>query len=814
MHGSLAQKAVSILLAQILIASASVSALQPSQQRSSQSAQPSGEQGRPRRVTPQWTTPPSTSIVEDPSSRSVEAPRTSVRQSSHAVSGGAEPMIRVALATDVRVATISSSGRLLRSTSTSTPLVALQASNLRLEPRLLSPTASPKLPSYLIKIEGAISRAEAEEKAREIRGNVAHETQVVFEPETKTWGVMVTAGSTPQEAEELRARLEDSGFDATVLAPQVADKTAQQPAEKRGVVLAARTSMPSREVVAFASGARILNSSAPVQFASAEDNAPVRFNDRPYRGRIEAFTNLRGNLTIVNVVGLEDYVRGVVANELSPTGYPSLEALKAQAIAARTYAVRNRGQFSAQGFDLLPTTRSQVYRGLASEHPFSTRAVEETRGIVATYHGEPINALYTSTCGGRTENSENIFREAAPYLRSHECGVEGVSAFSTFTIRTNRETAIVQEESHLPLLRDLALLSVHSFSGFPRRISDAWLKAPASSTEVRGWLATAARITRQPVPPTGEDVNRPPAFASALVLAVFGESRADILLNQADIDYFLAVRDAQEIPTVNRADVALLLRDGHLALYPDATIRAREPLSRGRVLRTFARILEAREVFKLQKSNARPATQSALVVRPARGKDQTLQVAKNAFLFRKIGEHLYPVQAVAVVGGEGLSFHLDSQGEIDYLEVQPASRGGSAERFSPFTNWSTELSLAQVRARLARSGRGIGSINDLRIARRGASRRVIDLEIIGSNGNANILGGRIRSVLGLREQLFVIDRKYDAEGQITSFVFTGRGWGHGVGMCQVGAYGLARHGLTYDQILKNYYRDIELTKMY
>src|ERR1051326_8651020 len=62
-------------------------------------------------------------------------------------------------------------------------------------------------------------------------------------------------------------------------------------------------------------------------------NAPVRFNDKPYRGRIEVFANRRGSLTVVNVIGLEDYVRGVVPNELS---YPALEALKAQAVAART----------------------------------------------------------------------------------------------------------------------------------------------------------------------------------------------------------------------------------------------------------------------------------------------------------------------------------------------------------------------------------------------------------------------------------------------------------------------------------------------
>jgi stage II sporulation protein D len=77
-----------------------------------------------------------------------------------------------------------------------------------------------------------------------------------------------------------------------------------------------------------------------------------------------------------------------------------------------------------------------------------------------------------------------------------------------------------------------------------------------------------------------------------------------------------------------------------------------------------------------------------------------------------------------------------------------------------------------------------------------------------------VRGGRIRSALGLREQLFVIERKTDESGRVTGFAFLGRGWGHGVGMCQVGAYGLARQGFTHEQILKAYYTGIDLTKMY
>jgi len=202
------------------------------------------------------------------------------------------------------------------------------------------------------------------------------------------------------------------------------------------------------------------------------------------------------------------------------------------------------------------------------------------------------------------------------------------------------------------------------------------------------------------------------------------------------------------------------------------------------------------------------------MLRSSKGKDQPIRVNPDAFLFRYLGERAYPVSSVALVGGESVVYHLAANGQIDFLEVRPAANGAAADRFSPFANWTRGLSLGQVQARLARRAKGIGQIVDLRVASRGASHRVTDLEIVGTNGTAHVLGGRIRSALGLREQLFVIDREYDDEGRVTEFIFIGRGWGHGVGMCQVGAYGLAKQGFSAEQILKAYYSGIELTRMY
>ncbi|HWF89724.1 MAG TPA: SpoIID/LytB domain-containing protein, partial [Pyrinomonadaceae bacterium] len=387
---------------------------------------------RPRRTQPVWTPPSAnTPIISGPTLTTTTGP---------------EPKIRVALNTDARSAVISTTGHLMNASGGGTTLLALDTSRVRVDPRLLSPLpAASEDGGFRVLVGGAATREEAEENEKQIQKITGEDAHAAYDTETQTWGMFVGGKLSREEAEEFRARLETEGIDATIEGKQPPAVAQQTTATNNSPVrlTAARPAGPSREVVASGTAGRLFSSSAPVSFASDDEtNAPVRYNDRPYRGRIEVFTNLRGSLTVVNELGLEDYVRGVVANELSPGGYPAIEALKAQAIAARTYALKNRGQFMAQGFDLLPTTRSQVYRGLTSENPLSTRAVDETRGVIATYNGEPINALYTSTCGGRTEDSEKIFNEAIPYLRAHECAGE---SFDRFVIRTSREPAALQD---------------------------------------------------------------------------------------------------------------------------------------------------------------------------------------------------------------------------------------------------------------------------------------------------------------------------------------------------------------------------------
>lgn len=137
-----------------------------------------------------------------------------------------------------------------------------------------------------------------------------------------------------------------------------------------------------------------------------------------YRGRLSV-TGGRTGLTVINSLGIEQYLEGVVGAELGRREAADAEALAAQAIVSRTFAIRNLGKRASTGFDLLPSVVDQVYGGIASEYPLSRDAVRRTAGQVLTWQGVPIDAFFFSTCAGRTAQGTEVFAGAGrPYLTS------------------------------------------------------------------------------------------------------------------------------------------------------------------------------------------------------------------------------------------------------------------------------------------------------------------------------------------------------------------------------------------------------------
>ena len=157
-----------------------------------------------------------------------------------------------------------------------------------------------------------------------------------------------------------------------------------------------------------------------LRLAPTSPATTLTFGTRQYRGRILLRRDARG-LTVINQLGVESYLAGVLSAEMGRRDSSDIEAIKAQAVISRTFALKNRGKRRADGFDLNATVADQVYGGVTTETPLAWWAVRSTTGQVLTWQGGLIDAFFSSTCGGRTAEGTEVYVGAdRPYLRSIE----------------------------------------------------------------------------------------------------------------------------------------------------------------------------------------------------------------------------------------------------------------------------------------------------------------------------------------------------------------------------------------------------------
>ena len=154
-----------------------------------------------------------------------------------------------------------------------------------------------------------------------------------------------------------------------------------------------------------------------VRLISEKSGSYLRAGGRRYRDNI-IITSKNGKLTVVNELGLEDYLYGILPREVSPA-WP-METLKAQAVVSRTYVLRNLRKHGKDGFDVCTKTHCQVYGGVESENKITNAAVEATRGEVLVYKGVLAQSLFHASCGGHTENPNYVWvwnNSCPKYLR-------------------------------------------------------------------------------------------------------------------------------------------------------------------------------------------------------------------------------------------------------------------------------------------------------------------------------------------------------------------------------------------------------------
>jgi stage II sporulation protein D len=509
----------------------------------------------------------------------------------------------------------------------------------------------------------------------------------------------------------------------------------------------------------------------------SENGEGIRFQGTRYRGRLLVYLNDRGRLNVINEVALEDYLRGVVPREMGPEVYDSLEALKAQSVAARTYTLRNLGEFSQEGYDICATPRCQVYAGMDVEHPLTDQAIAETAGQVLSYNGELVDSLYSSTCGGHTENVEVIFPlKHEPYLRGVACLEAGVDRLAG---RLSRGVPFPGS-----LMQEL----------LPPAGLDETPEVLAARLEHLALLAGLPVPTDQLASLERRELQR--FIGSIFDLAV----EAQLFVAREDFPYLLDHPPAEWDERDLRL-AAFLVKSGLLA--GDLS----QPLTEQEIEETLFRLAIYLRVLEEVGGRYQGLTGGRLQVRTG-GKTRSLPLTTDLTTFRRSGNQ-FVASPLALVAGDRLTLYTRDE-KLLAVTHQVDPDGVAFDRTSNMSSWTrfrTDKELADlVNTRFP----GLGFSN-LVILSRGVSGRVGRISLVGADGReVEVEGLAVRWTLDLPDTLFTAKRLTPPSGA-AGWLFTGRGWGHGVGLCQVGAYGMGLRGHSYRDILEHFYTGVEIS---
>jgi len=486
---------------------------------------------------------------------------------------------------------------------------------------------------------------------------------------------------------------------------------------------------------------------------------PTAVGGRTYRGRFRIRIG-EGGVLLINELGMENYLRGVVPVEMGPYQFPELEALKAQSVAARTYAVAHLGDHDDEGWDICATPACQAYHGAGAEHSLSDRAIRETAGLIALYDDEPIDAMYTSTCGGHTEDASELFSgRGSPYLVGVACAWD--------------RPILLQGEGRAAGIGDL----------------------PA----MRRWLARRALSLGETN--EGDPVEILPAVAKLCGGELLPLPAEPELAEWIDA-LFAAGGFDETSPLVAGEGAGRLVQ---LADLFDVPLRPTTPGTwrDGWQLEAVSAALELRGVILSDQGEVVPHPEGAAIY-PRRA-DRSEVLPQPLPLVWRWGSDHGGASALRVLPGTAAERYRLGE-EILALVVVQSGGGGDADRRSAWSSWRREKSWTELERSL-----GEPDLERIEVVRRGRSGRVVTLAVIDREGNRRLVKGfDVRRALDLPETLFEMHLRTDADGERT-VQFLGRGWGHGVGLCQNGAFGLARAGMSFEAILKHYYTGVEIT---
>lgn len=626
---------------------------------------------------------------------------------------------------------------------------------------------------YTVRVATFETQTAAEEEAARVRGIVSDPVDVVRDAATK-FRVHVGDFATSQAGEPARDQLLLRGYKPPIYI--VRRPAAEAFASELALVddEGNQQTIPGRSMLILPASGETL---------------PI--GTSRYRGGARLWINDRGLFNVVNELNLDDYVKGVVPAELGPRTYDELEAQKAQAIAARTYAVRRLGEFEAEGYDLCPTPACQVYRGFTIEEDLSSRAVEETRGLIMTFEGEPIDALFTSTCGGKTSDVSTMFPDRSdPYLKGVDCVELNMGA-----LVGRRDAAEMTGETVALAAIFAAMAGLPSHTGTLGR--DA-VPAVDAANRLIGWTPpsdlAAPRSMRR-----GEIIDY---LARNWGLADLGAA----LTLPEDRRYFFEDRRPEE---ARSAAQAFLIKYGLDPVQAAQGEALGEPMPREELYALLLSwLLEMRAVQDVQ-GRILSLEGERMQVKLANG-TRTIEVPRGTPAFRRYRDRYQEEQSVPVMIGDRVRAFV-RENRPAAIVVEANYDGAALDRTSAYSNWTRSYRADDLVKSIARRV-PIQSLGDLRPLDVDEAGRLRRMEVTAEGGRTFTLEGiQIRFSLDVPDNLFAFLKSKDADG-MDRYTFFGKGWGHGTGLCQIGAYGAAFRGWTAERILKHYYTGVEIEK--
>lgn len=253
-----------------------------------------------------------------------------------------------------------------------------------------------------------------------------------------------------------------------------------------------------------------------------------------------------------------------------------------------------------------------------------------------------------------------------------------------------------------------------------------------------------------------------------------------------------------------RRALAYLAWTEALRPFADGSFHVERVPSRARIAPALVRVGRTYRAFGLEDATVAGIGEGKL--RLVRGKGEyRLPLAADPALFGLIAGKAVPLAELELWPNDAVRFRKNDAGAIDFLELRAPVSGVADDRSSRRYSWEVRKSRRELERSINRRV-SIGRLEGLQILARGVSGRVVELRVIGSTASTTVRGFDVRRLLDLDEILTVIELQRDPAGRIKSVVFAGKGWGHGVGLCQVGAYGMAVRGASYREILSHYYR--------